>query len=105
MASPTMLAGASGYSYKEWGGAFYPEKIRPDAMLRHYAERLPTVEITKTYYRMPKPKILTAWVEQTPKSFLFAVKASQRITHLSRLKAESAADLLAFRYRNLEALG
>ena len=48
-----VLAGASGYSYKEWKGSFYPENIKPDAMLAWYAERLPTVEINNTFYRMP----------------------------------------------------
>ena len=36
-----LLAGASGYSFKEWRGVFYPEKMDPDAMLPFYAERLP----------------------------------------------------------------
>src|SRR5215467_4571329 len=48
-----MLAGTSGYSYKEWVGSFYPEKLPAAAMLRHYAERFPTVEINNTFYRMP----------------------------------------------------
>ena len=30
-----MLAGTSGFSYKEWVGSFYPEKLPPDAMLRY----------------------------------------------------------------------
>jgi len=32
-----MLTGTSGYSYKEWVGHFYPEKLKADAMLRYYA--------------------------------------------------------------------
>ncbi len=28
-----LFAGASGYSFKEWCGPFYPEKLKPDAML------------------------------------------------------------------------
>lgn len=51
---PKLMAGASGYSYKEWKGNFYPEKMKPDAMLAWYSERLPTVEINNTFYRMPK---------------------------------------------------
>ena len=42
-----MLAGASGYSFKEWKGTFYPEKMKPEEMLGHYSARLPTVEITR----------------------------------------------------------
>jgi len=100
-----LIAGASGYSYKEWCGAFYPEKMKPDAMLGFYAERLPTVEINNTFYRMPKPDVLEAWRDATPDAFRFAIKASRRITHDARLKAEDAADSVAYLYRNLEALG
>jgi len=100
-----MLTGASGYSYKEWKGSFYPEGIRPDAMLAWYAERLPTVEINNTFYRMPKTSVLESWAKSTPEGFRFAIKASRRITHMARLKAESAADSVDFLYRNLAALG
>jgi uncharacterized protein YecE (DUF72 family) len=76
-----LIAGASGYSYKEWQGSFYPEKIKPDAMLAWYAERLPTVEINNTFYQMPKTAVLETWANSTPDAFRFAVKASRRITH------------------------
>ena len=100
-----IIAGASGYSYKEWQGSFYPEKIKPDAMLAWYAERLPTVEINNTFYRMPKTDVLETWAGSTPETFRFAIKASRRITHDARLKAEDAADSVAFLYRNLATLG
>src|SRR6202171_5035701 len=100
-----LLAGASGYSYKEWKGSFYPESIKPDAMLAWYAERLPTVEINNTFYQMPKVSVLENWARSTPQSFRFAIKASRRITHMARLKADTAADSVAFLYRNLQALG
>jgi uncharacterized protein YecE (DUF72 family) len=32
-----LLAGTSGFSYKEWLGKFYPEKLPADEMLRYYA--------------------------------------------------------------------
>ncbi len=99
-----LFAGASGYSFKEWKGAFYPKDIKPDAMLAYYAERLPTVEINNTFYRMPKVSMLENWVQVTSPDFRFAIKASRRITHISRLK-ESAADSVDYLYKNLAALG
>jgi len=105
MAASKLLAGASGYSYKEWKGSFYPADIKPDAMLAWYAQRLPTVEINNTFYRMPKTEVLEAWGAATPETFRFAIKASRRITHQARLKADQAADSVAFLYRNLAALG
>lgn len=100
-----LFAGASGYSFKEWQGRFYPDKIKPDAMLAYYAERLPTVEINNTFYRMPKAEVLDNWVRCTPDAFRFAIKASRRITHFARLKADEAADSVQFLYRQLEVLG
>ena len=105
MSAKILLAGASGYSYKEWQGDFYPDKIKPEAMLPFYAGRLPTVEINNTFYRMPKTTVLAHWAEQVPETFRFAIKASRRITHLGRLKADAVQESLGFLYRGLEALG
>src|SRR4051812_11145796 len=98
-------AGASGYSFKEWKGSFYPDDMKPEGMLRFYSERLPTVEINNTFYQMPKTAMLENWAQCTPASFRFAIKASRRITHLSRLKAPGAYDSVAFLYQQLAALG
>ena len=103
--SRKLLAGASGYSFKEWKGTFYPEKMKPDEMLAFYSARLPTVEINNTFYQMPKAAVLENWARATPDAFRFSIKASRRITHMSRLKADSAADSVAFLYRTLETLG
>ena len=50
-------------------------------MLAFYAERLPTVEINNTFYRMPKASVLETWAATTPADFRFSIKASRRITH------------------------
>jgi uncharacterized protein YecE (DUF72 family) len=105
MAASKILAGASGYAFKEWKGNFYPEKIKPDEMLSFYAQRLPTVEINNTFYRIPRTTVLEAWAAATPPSFRFAIKASRRITHISRLKADSVGEPLGWLYQNLAALG
>jgi uncharacterized protein YecE (DUF72 family) len=105
MTTSKLAAGASGYSYKEWKGVFYPENIRPDAMLAYYAARLPTVEINNTFYRMPKPAVLESWANVTPADFRFAIKAPRRITHLARLKPDEVADAVNFLYGTLASLG
>jgi uncharacterized protein YecE (DUF72 family) len=105
MSVARLLAGASGYSFKEWKGTFYPPDIKADAMLAWYVERLPTVEINNTFYRLPKRSMLEHWAQAAPDDFRFAIKASRRITHIARLKAESAAEPLAIFYGNLAALG
>lgn len=105
MGKPKLWAGASGYAFKEWKGSFYPEKIDADAMLAWYAERLPSVEINNSFYRMPKREVLARWAEVTPTTFRFAIKASRRITHNARLAGDEAAESVAYLYKNLESLG
>jgi len=82
----TLYVGTSGYSYKEWKGSFYPEKISPKEMLAYYASRLHAVELNNTFYRMPKPEMIESWKSQVAENFRFSVKAPQTITHFRRLK-------------------
>ena len=44
MTASTLFAGASGYSFKEWKGSFYPATMKPDGMLAWYAELGPAIE-------------------------------------------------------------
>lgn len=81
-----LYVGTSGYSYKEWKGSFYPEHLPASQMLHFYGERFNTVEINNTFYRMPKAAVLEAWANEVPAGFRFVLKASQRITHMKRLK-------------------
>jgi uncharacterized protein YecE (DUF72 family) len=82
----SIWVGTSGYNYPEWKGSFYPEKLPASSMLSFYAERLPTVEINYTYYRMPNAKTLESWNRETPERFRLTLKAPKRITHDARLK-------------------
>jgi len=99
-----LLAGTSGYAFKEWKGAFYPKELNDDGMLGYYASRFPAVEINNTFYRLPKQNVLLDWAAQVPDNFTFALKASQRITHHARLK-EECADTVDFLLKNTAALG
>jgi uncharacterized protein YecE (DUF72 family) len=96
-------AGTSGYSYKEWLGSFYPEKLPAREMLSFYAGRLPAVEINNTFYRLPNASMVESWAAQVPAGFRFAVKASQRITHRKRLR--EAGDETAYLLRTVASLG
>jgi uncharacterized protein YecE (DUF72 family) len=97
-----LLVGTSGYSYKEWKGKFYPEKLPEKQMLHFYGERFSTVEINNTFYRMPKPDVLEAWAAEVPANFRFVLKASQRITHMRRLK--DAGESVAYLFKVAAAL-
>ena len=105
MDTPRLLAGASGYSFKEWKGTFYPEKMKPEEMLPFYSQRLPTVEINNTFYRFPRQNVLEEWMRITPAAFQFAIKAPRRITHIGRLKPESVTEAIGWLYDNMGPLG
>ena len=87
------LVGTSGYSYKEWKGAFYPEKLPEKQMLGYYARHFSTVEINSTFRRFPSASTVESWAEQVPNPFRFVLKARQTITHFRRLvNAEEQID-------------
>jgi uncharacterized protein YecE (DUF72 family) len=95
MTGPRLLAGSSGFAYKEWKGPFYPADLPDAEMLGWYAQRLPAVEINNTFYRMPRRTMLEGWAAKTPAGFRFVLKASRRITHMARLKdCKDAVDYL-----------
>ena len=78
--------GTSGWNYTEWKGSFYPDDMKPAAMLPYYAARFGTVEVNATFYRMPTPKVVAGWAAAVPAEFSFVLKAPQRITHFARLR-------------------
>jgi uncharacterized protein YecE (DUF72 family) len=98
-----IFVGTSGFSYKEWKGSFYPEKLKQADMLRYYAERFSAVEINNTFHRMPKAALLEGWRGQVPPGFLFVLKASQQITHRKRLK--EAGEPLEYLLKAASVLG
>ena len=78
--------GTSGFHYKHWKGAFYPEKLPASKMLDYYAERFRTVELNNSFYRLPAESALDNWRDCTPRDFHFAVKGSRFLTHMKKLK-------------------
>ncbi len=97
------FVGTSGYSYKEWKGPFYPEKIKNDDMLSYFASKLTSVEINNTFYRMPRESVVESWAEQVPETFRFSMKASRRITHFGRLG--DVQEHTQYMFRALSPLG
>ncbi len=73
--------GTSGFSYPEWKGAFYPEKLPQQQMLAYYAQHFPAVEINSTYYHIPTPRNMAAMAKRAEGRVEFAVKAHQDMTH------------------------
>jgi uncharacterized protein YecE (DUF72 family) len=81
-----LYAGTSGFAYAAWKPEFYPKEVPAKNFLAHYATRLNGVEINYTFRRLAAVATLEKWVQATPATFRFAIKAHQRITHFQRLK-------------------
>jgi uncharacterized protein YecE (DUF72 family) len=77
--------GCSGWNYAHWRERVYPKGLPARRWLAFYAELFDSVEVNTTFYRLPRRESVAAWVEATPPTFLFAVKASRYLTHMKRL--------------------
>ncbi|HWE08693.1 MAG TPA: DUF72 domain-containing protein [Solirubrobacteraceae bacterium] len=94
--------GCSGWNYRDWRGAFYPERAPQRRWLELYAEKFSTVEVNNTFYRLPRREAVAGWARQTPEDFVFAVKASRYLTHIKRLT--DLGDGIARFYEPLEPM-
>jgi uncharacterized protein YecE (DUF72 family) len=78
--------GISGWRYPPWRGKFYPKDL-PQRLELHYASRqLDTIEINGSFYSLQRPGSWRSWYHDTPRGFVFAVKAPRFITHVRRLR-------------------
>jgi uncharacterized protein YecE (DUF72 family) len=81
----TVHVGCSGWNYRSWRGELYPPGVPASRWLERYAECFDTVEVNSTFYRLASRDAVAHWVQQTPREFVFAVKASRYLTHIRRL--------------------
>ena len=85
--------GTSGWSYKQWRGLYYPQKLATAKWLAFYAEDFEVTEINSSFYRLPTEDTVMNWTTQVPKDFLFCAKMSRFLTHMKKLNdPEDALD-------------
>jgi uncharacterized protein YecE (DUF72 family) len=82
--------GTSGWVYPHWRGRFYPDDLAEPDWLGFYARHFSSVEINRSFYRLPTKGIFAHWRDATPAGFVFSVKASRFITHMKKLKEPAA---------------
>jgi uncharacterized protein YecE (DUF72 family) len=83
--SGEIRVGTSGWQYDDWRDAFYPQGLRTDRWLEHYAATFPTVEVNSTFYRLASESAVRGWRDTVPDGFEFACKGSRFITHQKQL--------------------
>lgn len=81
-----VLIGCSGWQYREWRGPVYPPDVPMRSWLSWYAERLPTVELNGTFYRLPREEAVASWRARVPDDFVFAVKLGAFGSHRKKLR-------------------
>ena len=93
----SVIAGTSGWQYRDWRGSFYPPGVPQRRWLEHYAEQFATVENNGTFYRLPARETFEAWRARVTSDFIMTVKASRYLTHVRRLRdpAEPVQRLMA----------
>jgi uncharacterized protein YecE (DUF72 family) len=78
--------GCSGWNYRDWRERFYPKQVPASRWLEHYSGVFDTVEVNSTFYRLASETAVERWAQQTPRRFIFSLKASRYLTHVRRLR-------------------
>ncbi len=81
----TIRVGIGGLTFEPWRGVFYPKYLSQKWELEYASSKLSLIEINGTYYSTFKPTSWIKWREETPKDFVFAVKASRFCTNRKEL--------------------
>jgi uncharacterized protein YecE (DUF72 family) len=95
--------GCSGWVYPDWRGVVYPADAPNSSWFASYAARFDTVELNRTFYRLPQASTVERWERQAPESFCYAVKVGQFGSH--RKKLRDAERWLARHLERIECLG
>jgi uncharacterized protein YecE (DUF72 family) len=102
MARARLFIGTSGWHYKHWLGTFYPAGIKEKQQFEYYKQYFDTVEINNSFYKLPPREVFEGWYQNSPRKFLFVVKAHRFITH--NLKLSRPQEPLARFFNNVIAL-
>lgn len=99
-----IYVGTSGFSYEDWKGHFYPERIDKKDMLTYYSRQFGAVEVNSTYYTIPGAATFAAMDRKTPEGFQFVVKAHKDMTH-AQPPSQDAFDAFIGAIRPLQESG
>jgi uncharacterized protein YecE (DUF72 family) len=83
-----LYLGASGFSYNDWVGPFYPLGMPKREWLSYYSREFNACEINSTFYAVPKPSTMESMAKKTEEGFIFVIKANQQMTHERRNSEE-----------------
>jgi uncharacterized protein YecE (DUF72 family) len=73
--------GIGGWVFAPWRGTFYPAGLPQAEELAYASRHLTSIEINATFYRTQSAASFRRWRDETPDSFVFALKAPRTATH------------------------
>ncbi len=103
-AAPAIRVGIGGWTYEPWRASFYPAGLSHAKELAHASRQLTAIEVNGTYYSSQKPATFAKWHDETPESFVFALKASRFATN-RRVLAEAGESIQRFIGSGIAELG
>jgi uncharacterized protein YecE (DUF72 family) len=80
-----LYIGTSGWQYRDWRRAVYPDDVPQREWLEWYSRHFRTVELNNSFYNLPEASVFRRWRERTPPGFVMAVKMSRFLTHIKKL--------------------
>lgn len=86
MTKGKIYIGTSGWSYRDWRGAYYPEAMKASEYLSHYSNDFHASEINSTFYITPRTSTTEGWANKVPGDFKFCPKMHRYLTQMKRLR-------------------
>jgi len=83
--------GIGGWNYEPWRKIFYPPGTAQTRELEYASQRVTSIEINGTFYRLRRPEVFGKWHDATPKEFMFSVKAPRFIVQRKDLSSAGTA--------------
>jgi uncharacterized protein YecE (DUF72 family) len=82
----SLMAGTSGLVLPVPNKQAFPEAFRAGSRLAYYSTLFNSIEINRTFYKMPLPATFSRWAEEVQADFRFTVKLWRGITHVPGLR-------------------
>ena len=93
-----------GWSYEPWRETFYPSEVKKKDELRYASQQVTALEINSTFYRLQTPKVFAKWRDETPESFVFALKAPRFVAQ-RKVLAQAGSSIERFIGSGISELG
>lgn len=84
-AEPRLWIGTSGLILPVPNKQAFPPEFRSGSRLTFYASLFNSIEVNRSFYKVPQPATFSKWVTEVPEEFRFTVKLWRGITHAPEL--------------------